>query len=437
MNKPEMLQFLRQSVVPALGCTEPVCAALAAADAVCAVKGEVKSVRLSVSRNIYKNGVSAGIAGFPHVGLNYAAALGAYIADTESGLEIMEKITPAIAARAIALVEGGNVAVTVDENESGVYVRCAVSTSLGEGESVIRGSHTNIVETSVNGKTVFSGARAQAAPSDGQALLAKLTAMRICNIRALVASASEEELAFLAEGIEMNERLADYGIEQSAGLGIGATLSAKNGANLLGGGLMERVMVRVAAAAEARLDGCPLAAMSSAGSGSKGIATILPVAEAARALNAGRLETLRALAFSHLINIYINAAVGKLSAICACATGAATGAAAAITWLLGGTDEQIGFAIRNMAGCITGVVCDGGKVGCSLKLSAAMGAAFLSATLASGNVALRPTDGICADTPEDCIKNMGRISNPGMVEADREIVRILLEKDKTPRGSAS
>lgn len=426
MTKEEMLLLLHQDVVPAAGCTEPVCVALAAADAARAVGGAVQNIRLEVSRNIYKNGVSAGIAGFDKVGLHYAAALGALIADPRPGLAIMQGITAEIAARATALAESGAVSVAVAEGESGIYVRCTVHTGRGQGMSLIQGAHTNIVLTQANGQTLRQG---QHAAASGLALLEKLKSLSMAEIRALAAGATEEELAFLMDGVQMNEALADYALDQNPGIGIAGALQG-NAHSLLSGGVMDTVMVRVAAAAEARLEGCPYAAMSSAGSGSKGIAVILPIVHVARAVNAGRLATLQALAFGHLINEYMNAHIGKLTAICACAMASATAASAAATWLLGGGDAQIGLAVRNMTGSITGMICDGGKVGCALKLSTATGAALLSAQLAAQGVGLRPTDGICAPTPEECVGNMSRISNPGMVETDREILHIMLEKLK-------
>lgn len=427
MNKQEMLALLRRNVLPALGCTEPVCVALAAADAAKAVGGTVASIELQTSRNIYKNGVSVAIAGFDKVGLHYAAALGAYIADTSAKLEIMSGLTPEITVQAAALAESGKVIVSVDEAKGGVYVRCTVHTDKGTGVSVIQGAHTNIIRTEANGEVLHESA-VQTAAAAGPDPIAELVGMKVSDLRALATSASEAELEFLNDGIEMNGFLADYGVREKPGIGIVDVIDRSMHSNLMGSGLLERCVLRVGAATEVRLAGCRYATMSSAGSGSKGIAVIVPIVETAKYVGASREQLLQALAFGHLLNEKINAQVGKLSAVCACAMAASIAASAAVTWLLGGDDERIAFAIRNMTGSITGMVCDGGKMGCVLKLTTATSAAMLSAFLAANNVGIRATDGVCGETADDCIRNMGRVSSPGMTAADQEILHIMLDK---------
>ena len=168
--------------------------------------------------------------------------------------------------------------------------------------------------------------------------------------------------------------------------------------------------------------------MSSSGAGTKGLVVILPVSETARHIGAGRLQTLQALAFAHLINRYCNALVGKLSPMCSCVMCSSTAASAGIAFLLGGTDEQIGHAIRNMSGTVTGMICDGGKVGCAMKVSSGSMAALVSAIHAVSGTVLRPTDGICAETPEQCIRNMAQIGNQGMKDTDQVILDIMTAK---------
>ena len=286
LTKEEMLQMLHKNVVPAFGCTEPVCVALAAADAARAVGGTVESVHVLVSGNIYKNGMAVGIPNFNKIGIAYAAALGAYLANPEEELELLKEITPDIAEKATALAEGGQVTVDINKHQQGVYVKCEVRTSAGMGESEIAQSHANIISTKANGETVFEKA---AGTKASDPLLEKLRIMKIAEIRALVDSCTEEELAFLLDGIDMNEDAARYSMHTAGvGVGIAATMQSEK-SGILGEALLGRIMRRVASATEGRLDGCPYAVMSSAGSGSKGIAVIIPVAEAAAEQESKRL----------------------------------------------------------------------------------------------------------------------------------------------------
>lgn len=426
LTSETMVALLRRDVVPSLGCTEPVCVAVAAADAAAAVGGKIRSISVAVSPGIYKNGMAVGIPSCDRVGLPYAAALGALLGNAGRGLEILEGITPALAVRAVSLVESGSVEVAIDAGESGVFARCFVRTEKGEGLSVIRGGHTNIVLTQANG--VDRLRRGCDTVDLEDALLGELATMTIAEMRALASAVPFEDIAFMLEGVALNDDAVASAATESYGVGVAATLSDDLGGAFVGDDLMSRIMLAVSSSIEHRLDGSPHAVMSSAGAGSKGLALILPIAYTARAVQATREQTARALVFGHLVNSFINYRIGKLSALCSCGLAASTAAAAAMTWLFGGDDERIGWAIRNMTGTLTGMICDGGSVGCSLKLATASAAALLCARMAANGVALRESDGICAITPEACIANMSRIANPGMVRTDEEILSIMQEK---------
>ena len=427
MEKAQWINLLKQDVVPALGCTEPVCVALCAAYAAEQFAGTISTITVCTNAGIYKNGMSAGIPNCSHVGLPWAAAIGACLKKPDKQLRLLEDLSPEVLAAAASFVASGNVSVSMDPNAKGLFVSCCLR---GENESVtaiIREAHTNLVYLKKNGTVLLdskSTVQGAGAASDAD----MLKTMTVAQIRAMVDTASPEELSFLWDGVEMNDALAAYSESTPTGIGIGDALRKNINSELFANDLLNRILLKTASAAESRLDGCPLPTMSSSGAGTKGLVVILPVSETAKALHASAEQTLRALAFAHLINRYINAWIGKLSPMCSCVMASSTAASAAIAYLLGGTDAQIGYAIRNMSGTVTGMICDGGKVGCALKVATGSTAAFLCAMTAVQNAGLRVTDGICAETPEQCIRNMARIGIRGMAQTDSEILAIMTEK---------
>ena len=427
MNKSQMIELLKKDVVPALGCTEPVCVALCAANAGRVMDGKIVSIDVKVNAGIYKNGMSAGIPNCKEVGLPWAAAIGAILKNPEKRLELLEDLTPELLEQAARLLAEERVNVSVKEEEKSLYVKCVIRTEKEESTCLIRDAHTNVVLLKKNEEILLEKEKSSSKCGDDW-LIDDLKEMKISEIRELVSQTSGEELEFLLDGVEMNEELAAYSEEHIVGVGIAEVFRGAQTKDLLGNALMQRILLKVSSAAESRLDGCPLPTMSSSGAGTKGLVVILPVSETARAVGATREEMVKAIAFAHLVNRYINAYIGKLSPMCSCVMASSTAAAAGITYLLGGTDEQIGHAIRNMSGTVTGMICDGGKVGCAMKVSMGSMAALVSAITAVNGAALRVSDGICAETPEDCIKNMARIGVKGMTDTDREILDIMLEK---------
>lgn len=427
MTKEQMLQLLRQDVVPALGCTEPVCIALCAAHAAKYMDTPVRQVSVEVNSGIYKNAMSAGIPNCTQVGIPWAAAIGAVLKNPEKGLELLSDLTDPLLSEATTLVEQNAVTVTMLPEEKALFVRCTLRSNTDTVCCTIRFAHTNVVSLVKNGDVLFSR-EAQGSAAGEDPLVTALMELTIAQMRQLVCTASEEELAFMTDGVDMNEALAAYSETNAVGVGIAKNLRSTIGGNLLADDLAGRILLKVSSAAESRLDGCPLPTMSSSGAGTKGLVVILPVSETAKALKADKLTTCQALAFAHLVNRYCNACVGKLSPMCSCVMCSSTAASAGIAFLLGGTDDQIGYAIRNMAGTVTGMICDGGKVGCAMKVSTGSLAALISAIHAVNDTVLRPTDGICDVSAEQCIRNMAKIGTQGMKDTDQAILEIMTGK---------
>ena len=354
LDKEQALALLCDTVKPSLGCTEPACAALAAAAAAGKLHGGVRSVFLTVNPGLYKNGMSVAIPGFDQVGMDYAAVLGALIGTDAGELQIFEAITPGIAQQAKELVASGCVRVAVDYERKGIYAACEVSSDAETARAVIEGAHTNLVMLSHNG-TVFVQ-KEQLGKGAGEDPACALKEMTIAEMSRLVDGMAPSDLDWLVDGSAVNDAVADWGAEHPSPVGIAGALGAG-----FDGGEADAMMRAVGAAIESRLDGCPRSVTSSAGAGSKGLALTIPLSVAARYAGSSREQLARALAFGHLVNSCINASIGKLSAVCTCAAAASTAAAAALVKLWGGTEDQMGVAIRNMTGAVSGMICDGGK----------------------------------------------------------------------------
>ena len=421
MNNDSLLTYLKNTVKPALGCTEPVCAALASAAASHTGIGQIRFIHLTVNPGLYKNGMSVAIPHFDKVGIPYAAALGALIARTDRELEIFEDITPELASKAKKLVKDGKVQISLAAEAKKLYVHSTLEGSEGMADAEIRDSHTNIVRIEKNGHPLWIKSSQNRATENK--LEEDLQQATVAEIRKAAWNLPSNQLSFLLEGMEQNEIMAKQGKEKPSPIGIASTMEHD-----LGNSLMDQMMKKVAESIEARLDGCPYAVTSSAGSGSKGLALLLPLQEAAQESGIGKDQLAHAIAFGHLLNSYINMKIGRLASVCTCAMAASTSAAAALTALWGGNDRQIGFAINNMTGAVSGMICDGGKPGCALKLAQATAAAYISARMAMAGHTLRPTDGICDASPEACIGNMARIAKEGMKSMDSVILDIMMKK---------
>jgi len=428
MNHRSIIELLKAEVVPTSGCTEPGAVALATAHASGYLSDPINQIIVHVNPNIFKNGVAVGIPGTDQTGLHIAAALGAIKRHPEKQLMVLENVTDEDLQAAKNLVKQNIVQIEVDSTISTLWIKAQVKAGDNLCEAIIRDRHTNVVNITLNGKNVFSKESLSESTTNFRAVLSAENT-KIDDIIKVVEEIPYTDMSFLLDGVEMNLHAANTGLDKKSGLGIGAMFSemVKNG--VLSNDIVSNARILTAAATDARMAGENIQVMSSAGSGNHGITVTLPVYAAAKNLGSSEEQLIRAIALSHLITIYVKIHTGSLSALCGCAVAAATGAASAITWLMGGKEPNVAAAIKLVIANLTGMICDGGKVGCALKLATAASCAVESALLAQGNVVVPATNGILAETPEDTIANLGMVSNPGMLTTDKIILDLMLNKN--------
>jgi len=426
---------LRMEVAPALGCTEPGAVALGAAAAAALLDGdEIQSIEVWVDANVYKNGIAVSIPGTDGlIGLDMSSALGATGGDPSLKLQVLEPVDAAAIAHSQALVAGGAVTVNLLPDQPGPYIRTILHGAAHTAETVVQGTHDNIVSAALDGTAVVdSSLLSVTAGGNGGHGLAELEDWlrdrSMDDLLALLDQLDEDDLAFVEKGVQTNVTLAEYGLAHDCGMGVGRALE-----RLARQGLIQRDMILAArmltsAAADARMAGAKLPAMSSAGSGNHGLTAILPIWAVKDFVDTDHTTVLKAIALSHIVTGFIKAYTGRLSALCGCSVAAGAGATAGIAYLLGGDKHHISGAIANVMGDLAGVICDGAKAGCALKLSTASGTAVQAALFALQGVKINPTDGIVAGTAEQTMQNVGTLSTEGMIATDRTILQIMLAK---------
>ena len=443
MTHAEIIGLIKQEVKPALGCTEPIAVALAVAKAAeiisencpCCGSWRMKAdfkLDVAVSGNILKNGMGVGIPGTGMVGLPVAAALGAVCGNSSLGLEVLKELTPEAVARAKELVAKGFVHISVADTEHLLYVKATVTVddnTVASAEvdphayAVIEDDHDRIVETSFADKILMSSESAAGLPAEASESSYDLTVQSIWNF---AREAPYEDIAFILKDRTLNLALAEEGLSGNYGLQVGKAIR-ENQKEVFGDDFMSYAMGMTAAASDARMAGSTLPAMSNSGSGNQGITVSMPVIAYALKYKVPDEKLARALILSNLVAIHIKHFLGKLSALCGCVV-ASTGSACGIVYLEGGGYEQVCAAIKNMAGNITGMVCDGAKVGCAMKVASGVSCAVQSAVLALRGTCIPSTDGIIEDDVEKTIRNIGAIGSAGMKATDRMILEIMLCK---------
>ncbi|MFQ2252500.1 L-serine ammonia-lyase, iron-sulfur-dependent, subunit alpha [Aeromonas sp. DNRA1] len=421
----QYLQIIQQVVKPALGCTEPIAAAYAAA--VAARQLGCKPVRLEVvvSDNLYKNSMGVYVPGTGKIGLAIAAAAGAIGGNAEAGLEVLAAITPAQVAEAQELIDAGQVQVSRTSAPEFIYCRVRLLGLDAEGtehsaEVTLCGGHTRIVEQRRNDEVTFTAEQGQGGATGA---ICDGVDISIAAIYEFATQVEFEQIRFILQASELNSKLSDEGMNNPYGLEIGRTMQQNIQAGLIGEDVMNRIVMRTAAASDARMGGASLPAMSNFGSGNQGIAATIPVVVIAERFGASEEQLARALIMSHLGAIYIKSHYPPLSAFCG-NTVTSAAAAMAMVYLAGGSFEQSCHAIQNVLSDSAGMVCDGAKASCAMKVSTSSGAAVRGFLMALNSHAVSG-QGIVAGNVEQTIRNVGQMVKDGMSATDSTIIDIM------------
>ena len=424
----ELSQMIKDDMKPALGVTEPGAIAFAVAKARSYTKGEIKKVNVAMNSGMYKNAFTCGIPNSNKVGNVFAAALGAVAGNAEKGLESLADVTETDNKKAQEMIDKGMVTVELSGITSRIFIEAVVETETDSAVVTIRDSHTNITKITVNGNVELETEDEKKTEEDGEEeethSIHKYTLQQLYEYATTV---DIEEIRFIEEAYKVNLELFHEGLENPRTT-FARQLLDLNGGKEVSENEQATASLMCNAAIEARVIGLDKPAMSITGSGAHGIIATMPLYAAYKVNGYTEEQLFRATALSYLVCMYIKEYSGRLSAFCGCAIAAGAGMACALVYLRGGTVEMMAHTLNNMASSITGMICDGGNQGCTMKGIAAVDAAYKSVEFAMKGIYISEDHGINGKTPEETMRNMGLIASPGMIGTEKTIVEIFEDK---------
>lgn len=422
-----LTKLIKEDMIPALGVTEPGAIAFATAKARSYTRGNVKSVQVRMNSGMYKNAFTCGIPNSNNVGNVFAAALGVVAGNCEKGLEVLADVTEEDNGNAEKLVRAGLVEAILSDISSKIFIEATVETDNDICTVTIKDKHTNIVKIVVNGKTILKENEDNEKSENSKEEIHQIHEYTLKQLYEYIISVEEKELKFLWNAYEMNLELFQAGLNSSRTTFI-KSLYHMNKDRIISEDEVATAQLLCNGAIEARVMGLDKPAMSITGSGAHGIICTMPLYAVFKVNNLTKEQLLRATALSYLVTMYIKEYSGRLSAFCGCAIAAGTGMASALVYLKNGNLDNIHGTINNMASSITGMICDGGNEGCTMKGIVAVDAAFRSVRLAMEGAYILDIHGINAKTPEGTFKNMGQIASPGMIGTEKTILEIFQRK---------
>lgn len=423
-ERKRIIELINREVVPAMGCTEPIAVSLCVAKATELLGSVPEKINVGLSGNIIKNAMGVGIPGTGMIGLPIAIALGALIGKSEYELEVIRDVNAEAVAKGREYIDEGRINVYhIEDVPSNLHIDVSVSGNGHSARAVISRAHTNFVLLKKDGEVVFEE---EPQTSNDNAAEEDIT----LNARMVYDFATEsplDEISFILKARDLNQAASSHAMAGDFGHSLGVTISNK-GMSLLGDSPLGKMMAKTSAACDARMGGAPIAVMSNSGSGNQGITATMPVVTYAEEIGASEEQLIRALTLSHLTSIYIKQSLGRLSALCGCVV-ASTGASSGLVYLMGGDFDNVCAAIKNMVANLTGMICDGAKPSCAMKISSGVSTAALSAMLAMNGKCVTSAEGIVSDDIDCTIHNLTSIGREAMTETDKLVLKIMTSKN--------
>lgn len=422
-ERKRIIDLIHQEVVPAIGCTEPIAVALCVAKATETLGTKPEKINVMLSANILKNAMGVGIPGTGMIGLPIAIALGALIGKSEYQLEVLKDSTPDVVEEGKRFIEEKRIHISLKENiEEKLYIEVCCEAGDDKAIAVIAGGHTSFIYIERNGEVLFQKQHTASCEKEEECL--ELTLRKVYDF---ALNTPLDEISFILETARLNKAAAERSFEGNYGHGLGKMLRGTYEHKVMGDSVFSHILSYTSGACDARMAGAMIPVMSNSGSGNQGISATLPVLVFAEENDKSEEELIRALMLSHLTVIYIKQSLGRLSALCGCVV-AATGSSCGITWLMGGTYDQVAYAVQNMIANLTGMICDGAKPSCALKVTTGVSTAVLSAIMAMENRCVTSVEGIIDEDVDQSIRNLTKIGSKGMNETDKLVLEIMTGK---------
>ena len=424
-ERKKIIELVKQEVVPAIGCKEPIAVALCVAKATELLGHRPEHITVQLSANILKNAMGVGIPGTGMIGLPIAVALGALIGKSEYQLEVLKDSTPEAVEEGKRFIDEKRIDISLKQHiEEKLYIEVGCQAQGEESVAVIAGGHTQFVLLKRNEEILLDK---QLSCGNTQTEEGEKLDLNLRKVYDFALTSPLEEIRFILETARLNKAAAERSFEGDFGHGLGKMLRGTYEHKIMGDSVFSHILSYTSGACDARMAGAMIPVMSNSGSGNQGISATLPVLVFAEENNKTEEELIRALMLSHLTVIYIKQSLGRLSALCGCVV-AATGSSCGITWLMGGNYEQVSYAVQNMIANLTGMICDGAKPSCALKVTTGVSTAVLSAIMAMENRTVTSVEGIIDQDVDKSIRNLTKIGSRGMNETDRLVLEIMTEK---------